>query len=147
MASSPVAQATKPGFAHMAVGPFFLDWIAKALMRFLSVSYEEFKKATEADLNPMRVHEGTIGVFRSITSCSSPDTPQFARKAFMFESSLMLPLTDYATERSGVLHGESGLGLGSITKFDVLKSQSMSRRCGMAYVLSSWTIWVRLMRS
>jgi hypothetical protein len=24
----------------------------------------------------------------------------------MFESSLMLPLTDYATKRSGVLHGE-----------------------------------------
>ena len=25
----------------------------------------------------------------------------------MFESSLMLPLTDYAIKRSGVLHGES----------------------------------------
>ncbi|KAH9954328.1 Homogentisate 1,2-dioxygenase [Russula dissimulans] len=48
------------------------------------VSYEEFKAATEADLKPRRVHEGTI--------------------AFMFESSLMLPLTDYATKRSGVLH-------------------------------------------
>jgi len=78
--------------------------------------------------------------------CSSPDTPQFACKAFMFESSLMLPLTDYAAERSGVLHGELGLGLGSfrrITGFDVPRSQSMSRRCGMAYVPSSWTIWVR----
>jgi hypothetical protein len=35
----------------------------------------------------------------------------------------MLPLTDYATERSGVLHGELSLGLGSfrrITKFDLL---------------------------
>ncbi|KAH9170650.1 homogentisate 1,2-dioxygenase [Lactarius sanguifluus] len=48
------------------------------------VSYEEFKRASEADLKPMRVHEGTI--------------------AFMFESSLMLPLTDYAIKRSGVLH-------------------------------------------
>jgi len=28
----------------------------------------------------------------------------------MFESSLMLPLTDYATKRSGVLHGELRLG-------------------------------------
>ena len=37
----------------------------------------------------------------------SPDAPKFTHKAFMFESSLMLPLTDYATKRSGVLHGES----------------------------------------
>ena len=36
----------------------------------------------------------------------SPDAPKFTNKAFMFESSLMLPLTDYATKRSGVLHGE-----------------------------------------
>lgn len=35
-----------------------------------------------------------------------PDAPKFTNKAFMFESSLMLPLTDYATKRSGVLHGE-----------------------------------------
>ncbi|KAI0322556.1 homogentisate 1,2-dioxygenase [Amylostereum chailletii] len=48
------------------------------------VSYEEFKGATEADLQPMRVHEGTM--------------------AFMFESSMMLPLTDYAMKRSGKLH-------------------------------------------
>lgn len=34
------------------------------------------------------------------------DAPKFTNKAFMFESSLMLPLTDYATKRSGVLHGE-----------------------------------------
>jgi len=48
------------------------------------VSYDVFEKATEADLSPMRIHEDTI--------------------AFMFESSLMLPLTEYATKRSGVLH-------------------------------------------
>jgi homogentisate 1,2-dioxygenase len=48
------------------------------------VSYEEFKMATEAELVPMRVHEGTI--------------------AFMFESSMMLTLTDYAMKRSGKLH-------------------------------------------
>ncbi|KAI0034570.1 Homogentisate 1,2-dioxygenase [Vararia minispora EC-137] len=48
------------------------------------VSYDEFKAATEAELKPGRVHEGTI--------------------AFMFESSLMLPLTDYAIKRSGKLH-------------------------------------------
>jgi len=29
----------------------------------------------------------------------------------MFESSLMLPLTDYAIKRSGVLHGELRFGL------------------------------------
>lgn len=27
------------------------------------VSYEEFKGATEAQLGPMRVHEGTLGTF------------------------------------------------------------------------------------
>ncbi|EEB92746.1 hypothetical protein MPER_08700 [Moniliophthora perniciosa FA553] len=48
------------------------------------VSYEEFKKATEAELAPMRIHEGTI--------------------AFMFESSMMFTITDYAMKRSGKLH-------------------------------------------
>ncbi|KAJ6553584.1 homogentisate 1,2-dioxygenase [Mycena vulgaris] len=48
------------------------------------VSYDEFKKASEADLQPMRVHEGTI--------------------AFMFESSMMFTITDYAMKRSGKLH-------------------------------------------
>ncbi|KIM39361.1 hypothetical protein M413DRAFT_198003 [Hebeloma cylindrosporum] len=48
------------------------------------VSYEEFKKASEADLAPMRIHEGTI--------------------AFMFESSMMFTITDYAMKRSGKLH-------------------------------------------
>ncbi|KAJ7589973.1 homogentisate 1,2-dioxygenase [Mycena floridula] len=48
------------------------------------VSYEEFKKATEAELKPMRVHEGTM--------------------AFMFESSMMFTMTDYAMKRSGKLH-------------------------------------------
>ncbi|KAA1467122.1 homogentisate 1,2-dioxygenase [Dentipellis sp. KUC8613] len=48
------------------------------------VSYDEFKKATEGELAPGRVHEGTM--------------------AFMLESSLMLPLTDFAMKRSGKLH-------------------------------------------
>jgi homogentisate 1,2-dioxygenase len=48
------------------------------------VSYDQFKMATEAELGPMRVHEDTI--------------------AFMFESSMMLTLTDYAIKRSGKLH-------------------------------------------
>ncbi|KAG5338845.1 hypothetical protein C0989_006010 [Termitomyces sp. Mn162] len=48
------------------------------------VSYDEFEKATESDLAPMRVHEGTI--------------------AFMFETSMMLTITDYAMHRSGKLH-------------------------------------------
>ncbi|KAJ7116560.1 homogentisate 1,2-dioxygenase [Mycena epipterygia] len=48
------------------------------------VSYDEFKKASEADLQPMRIHEGTI--------------------AFMFESSMMFTITDFAMKRSGKLH-------------------------------------------
>ncbi|KAG9101952.1 hypothetical protein FRC06_002464 [Ceratobasidium sp. 370] len=48
------------------------------------VAYEEFKAASEADLQPMRISEGTI--------------------AFMMESSQMFTLTDYAMKRSGKLH-------------------------------------------
>ncbi|RDB26239.1 Homogentisate 1,2-dioxygenase [Hypsizygus marmoreus] len=48
------------------------------------VSYDEFKVASESELKPMRVHEGTI--------------------AFMFETSMMLTITDYAMYRSGKLH-------------------------------------------
>ncbi|KAJ7215701.1 homogentisate 1,2-dioxygenase [Mycena haematopus] len=48
------------------------------------VSYDEWKKASEADLKPMRIHEGTI--------------------AFMFESSMMFTMTDFAMKRSGKLH-------------------------------------------
>jgi len=48
------------------------------------VSYDQFKKASEADLKPMRISEGTI--------------------AFMFESSMMFTITDYAMNRSGKLH-------------------------------------------
>ncbi|KAG6849286.1 hypothetical protein H0H93_009767 [Arthromyces matolae] len=51
------------------------------------VAYDEFKAASEAELKPTRVHEGTI--------------------AFMFETSMMLTITDYAMCRSGKLH-ESG---------------------------------------
>ncbi|KAH7338704.1 homogentisate 1,2-dioxygenase [Rhizoctonia solani] len=50
------------------------------------VSYEVFKEATEAELQPMRISEGTI--------------------AFMMESSMMFTLTDYAMKRSGKLHGK-----------------------------------------
>ncbi|TDL16947.1 homogentisate 1,2-dioxygenase [Rickenella mellea] len=48
------------------------------------VSYDEFKMATESELKPMRVHENTM--------------------AFMFESSMMFTLTDYAMKRTGKLH-------------------------------------------
>ncbi|KAI0326637.1 homogentisate 1,2-dioxygenase [Cubamyces sp. BRFM 1775] len=48
------------------------------------VSYDEFKKATEAELVPGRVHEGTL--------------------AFMFETGMQVTLTDYAMKRSGKLH-------------------------------------------
>lgn len=48
------------------------------------VSYDEFKKATETELTPMRIHEGTM--------------------AFMFETSMQVTLTDYAMKRTGKLH-------------------------------------------
>ena len=66
MASSPVARVMKLGFAHMAVDPvLFETFFVGVLTGSRSVSYEEFKKATEADLKPMRIHEGTIGAFRT----------------------------------------------------------------------------------
>ncbi|CAE6429811.1 unnamed protein product [Rhizoctonia solani] len=48
------------------------------------VSYEVFKEATEAELQPMRISEGTV--------------------AFMMESNQMFTLTDYAMKRTGKLH-------------------------------------------
>ncbi|KAJ2926805.1 hypothetical protein H1R20_g10263, partial [Candolleomyces eurysporus] len=48
------------------------------------VSYEEWLKGTQTELAPQRVHEGTV--------------------AFMFESSMMLTITDWAMKRSGKLH-------------------------------------------
>ncbi|OJT12431.1 Homogentisate 1,2-dioxygenase [Trametes pubescens] len=48
------------------------------------VSYDEFKKATEAELVPQKIHVGTL--------------------AFMFESSMQILLTDYAMKKSGKLH-------------------------------------------
>ncbi|TFK73253.1 homogentisate 1,2-dioxygenase [Pluteus cervinus] len=48
------------------------------------VSYDEFKKASEMELVPKRVHEGTL--------------------VFMFESSMIFTITDYAMNRSGKLH-------------------------------------------
>ncbi|GJJ14241.1 hypothetical protein Clacol_008505 [Clathrus columnatus] len=48
------------------------------------VAYEQFKAASEMELTPQRISEGTI--------------------AFMFESSMMFTLTDYAMKRTGKLH-------------------------------------------
>lgn len=48
------------------------------------VAYEEFKVASEMELVPRRISEGTI--------------------ALMFESSMMFTLTDYAMKRTGKLH-------------------------------------------
>ncbi|GAW08883.1 homogentisate -dioxygenase [Lentinula edodes] len=48
------------------------------------VSYEEFQKATEAELRPTKVHENTL--------------------VFMFESSMMWTISDWAMKRSGKLH-------------------------------------------
>jgi homogentisate 1,2-dioxygenase len=68
-----------------------------------SVSYDEFKKASEADLAPTRISEGTIGEF-----FHNWDTLLFLfllNLGFMFESSMMFTITDYAMKRSGKLHG------------------------------------------
>ena len=74
---------------------------------FSAVSYDEFKKATEAELVPARVHEGTLGEYeflgvddaRWLTLTSLPST------AFMFETGMQVTLTDYAMKRTGKLHG------------------------------------------
>ena len=76
-----------------------------------SVSYDEFKKATEAELPPMRVHEGTLGASAKISDSADPSlltsmlTYVFLL-AFMFESSMQVTITDYAMKRTGKLHGE-----------------------------------------
>jgi homogentisate 1,2-dioxygenase len=64
------------------------------------VSYEQFKMASEMELGPMRVHEGTM--------------------AFMFESSMMFTITDYAMKRSGKLH------MHEPAMWDDLKAQFMN---------------------
>ncbi|TDL17967.1 RmlC-like cupin [Rickenella mellea] len=48
------------------------------------VSYDEFKMATESELKPMCMHENTM--------------------VFMFESSTVFTLTDYAMKHTGKLH-------------------------------------------
>ena len=69
-----------------------------------AVSYDEFKKATESDLVPMRVAEGTMGMISLVFE----DILYFSTyPAFMFETSMMLTITDYAMHRSGKLHGKS----------------------------------------
>lgn len=67
------------------------------------VSYEVFKAASEAELGAMRVHENTIGEYHSTTLCFA--NSRYHDPAFMFESSMMFTLTDYAMKRSGKLHG------------------------------------------
>jgi homogentisate 1,2-dioxygenase len=70
-----------------------------------AVSYDVFKMASEAELGPMRVHEDTIGEYHYVTSFLSSDLMVLWCLAFMFESSMMFTLTDYAMKRSGKLHG------------------------------------------
>jgi homogentisate 1,2-dioxygenase len=65
------------------------------------VSYEQFKNATEADLQPMRIHEGTIGISVEIYL-----KQKLIFSAFMFETSMMLTITEFAFSRSGQLHGK-----------------------------------------
>ncbi|KAJ3889044.1 homogentisate 1,2-dioxygenase [Lentinula edodes] len=60
--------------------------VDSCLLPFPAVSYEEFQKATEAQLRPTKVHENTL--------------------VFMFESSMMWTISDWAMKRSGKLHGK-----------------------------------------
>ena len=75
------------------------------------MSYDEFKKATEAELVPMRVHEGTLGeclplYFQAIlSSCVSEGGSSGFYLAFMFETSMQVTITDYGMKRTGKLHG------------------------------------------
>jgi len=64
------------------------------------VAYEEFKAASEMELQPMRISEGTI--------------------AFMFESAFQWTLTDYAMKRTGKLHEHEP------SMWDNLKAQFMN---------------------
>lgn len=70
------------------------------------VSYDEFKKATEAELGPMRVHEGTLGEFGASFILVWNLRANRTFSAFMFESSMQVTITDYAMKRSGKLHGK-----------------------------------------
>ena len=73
---------------------------------FTLVSYDEFKKASEADLAPMRISEGTIGELSQKPAKEKIVVYwNWLPLAFMFESSMMFTITDYAMNRSGKLHG------------------------------------------
>ena len=97
-----VVLATRQDSALMVVCYYLVGSIANYQF-FTLVSYETFKNASEADLAPMRISEGTIGkLFYSIFL----QKLQFKLAvAFMFESSMMFTITDYAMNRSGKLHG------------------------------------------
>ena len=73
---------------------------------FILVSYDEFKKASEADLAPLRISEGTIGeLSQKKNEIKIVVFLKSIALAFMFESSMMFTITDYAMNRSGKLHG------------------------------------------
>ena len=73
---------------------------------FTLVSYDQFKRASEADLVPMRISEGTIcELLFYIFLKNTILKPINLAVAFMFESSMMFTITDYAMNRSGKLHG------------------------------------------
>ena len=74
MDSNQEARASRLGFVRMEVSTGHFDIIFFFPSNLITssvcpVSFEEFQKATEAELRPTRVHENTL--------------------AFMFESSLM----------------------------------------------------------
>ena len=62
------------------------------------VAYEEWKAATEMELTPQWISDGTIGTFTRLSVCADP----YSHTAFMFESSRPFTLTDFAFNRSGV---------------------------------------------
>ncbi len=67
-------------------------------------TYETWKRASTVDLLPTRVCEDTIGT----PFCSILSAAFFSNEitAFMFHISVKLGITDYASNRSGVLHGK-----------------------------------------
>ncbi len=104
--SSPLAaSASRMASARTAVSHFRESPVSGKFAYILAcpVSYDEFKKATEAELQPMRVHEGTLGKIFIADDDDSTLTPVLA---FMFESSMQVTITDYAIKRSGKLHGK-----------------------------------------
>ena len=129
--SRPVASASRTASARTEVRP--LQFAIVFHPNNCAVSYDEFKKATEAELQPMKIHVGTMGE-SIVPNAARSRTDSLA--AFMFESSMIFTLTDYAMKspkRHGAFlilfccHPLTGLPLEHEPKmWDNLKGQFMN---------------------